>query len=161
MAMESYFMSFFTIFAVVVLILHQADAESDGDLWRSEMVDGKAWQKQRMSVTIKNELPDILEAQCHSKDDNLGLHYLQPWIGLFSFPFHSNLWGSTEFWCTFTHGHGAQWNSFPVWTDTGLFGRKKRPCEQCVWIARPDSFYRAPVGGLPIATQPWRNTTQP
>lgn len=151
MAKKSYPSSLLTIFAVVVHILYQVDAENDGDPFG---------RPETMSVTIYNEVPIVLEVHCYSKDNDLNVQYLRSRTS-YSFSFHSNLWGSTLFWCTFSYTYGVRWNSFPAWTDSGFWGKKKRPCEQCVWIARTDAFYRAENGSLPIAMHPWRTDKPP
>lgn len=153
-----------SLFAAVVLSLHQvATAHDNGGV----LADGNAWQVYKMSVTIKNELPDVLGVHCRSKTDDLGLHYLQPRNGVYYFEFHS-YFGATLFTCTFWHdefhsraSYTTFWNSFPVWTDSGFVGNKKRPCEQCVWTARTDALLRCENGAAPIPVYQWRTDTPP
>ena len=137
------------IFAAVVLVLDQIDAVENKDIWH----------RYRMSVTIKNELLGGIEVHCKSVADDLHYHYLQSRGAPYFFSFHSNFWGTTTFWCTFNSGN--QWNSFTVWEDHGFLWKKKTPCEDCLWIARTDAFYRAENGSIPVAVYQWRTDKPP
>ena len=109
MAKKSYPGSnFLTVFAVVIL-LHQVEADNNREV---------------MSVTIVNELPDALGVGCQSRDDKLGFRLIQPERGSYHFTFHSNLWGSTLFTCTFTWeiGTGAR---FPSGQTMGCSGERR------------------------------------
>jgi hypothetical protein len=126
-------------------------------------VNGKdPWNRATMSVRIRNELPGVLAVHCKSRDDDLGQQYL-PAGGTpgYYFSFKDNFWSSTLFWCRFSYGP-VLWNAFEVWKGPGLFSNKKMPCEQCVWAARADAFYRAQEGPDSVftAVYPWRSDHQ-
>lgn len=164
--MNPHHLSFITVFAVVVLTLLQVDAESDGAPQEHQLII--AIPPQLMSVKITNLLSGDLAVHCKSGDDNLRLQRLQPGGDPYHFSFHSNFWGTTLFSCTFWQKvpmtqvapYGMRWNEFPVWTDHGFFAQKKRPCEQCVWFAAAEAFYRS-QSGVNVATRPWRTDKAP
>uniref|UniRef100_A0A7N0TAE6 S-protein homolog n=1 Tax=Kalanchoe fedtschenkoi TaxID=63787 RepID=A0A7N0TAE6_KALFE len=59
-----------------------------------------------ITVKIFNRSNNVLYEDCYSKDDNLGLHELQP--GEFhAFSFNPNIWGTTKFWCALSFGDSS------------------------------------------------------
>lgn len=138
--------SLFLLTAVLATLLHGVDSADP-------------WNRDTMSVRIRNELPGSLAVHCKSRDDDLGEQHLSSWGTPYYFIFKNNFWGSTLFWCRFNYGP-VLWNSFEVWKGPGLLGKKKLPCEQCLWAVRSDAFYRAQEGTDPvqlIAVFPWRS----
>jgi hypothetical protein len=59
------------------------------------------FEKDPMSVIIRNDLTTDLTLGCHSSDDNLGDHTLKT-NGTFEFNFRPNFFCSTKFECYFT-----------------------------------------------------------
>jgi hypothetical protein len=94
---------------------------------------------------------DTLFLHCKSKDDDLGMHYLQ--VGSeFSWHFEENFWGSTLFWCNMrTDKAHASLNVF--WLseyEEPKYGFRfiARTCEcffstkcTCIWTAKDDGIY--------------------
>jgi hypothetical protein len=114
-----------------------------------------AWPpwKDHMSVNIINDVGggDAILVHCKSGDDDLGQQTV-PMRQTYGFGFYPNFSGTTLFWCTFNWG--PKWQSFPVWKDTGPFpGEKSRDrlCNQCVYVARADSFWRSEGPGGPFS----------
>ena len=65
-------------------------------------VEGKKpFQKNKVSVSIRNDLTTVLTVNCHSSEDNIDAQILQT-NQMFSFSFRPNFFGSTKFVCDFT-----------------------------------------------------------
>ncbi|KAH8933886.1 hypothetical protein BDL97_18G054200 [Sphagnum fallax] len=106
------------------------------------------------SVTILNQLGagGVLSLHCMSRDNDLGQQYLQPGEN-FGFSFHTNFWGTTQFWCTF--GWNSHKDAFTVWRGPGFWRNHSQDCYQCLWYVRPEGFYRAQQGDPMTFVVPW------
>jgi hypothetical protein len=91
------------------------------------------FQKARVFVTIRNDLTVSLSLGCHSSDNNLGSHTLQP-SGTFEFTFKPNFRGSTKYVCYFKWIYN---NGVYVFHDNFLlykYQRDKGGCgTHCLW----------------------------
>ncbi|OWM73905.1 S-protein homolog 5-like [Punica granatum] len=97
---------------------------------------GKITILPKVTVDIINNLPlpTLLTIHCKSKDDDLGIHVVQP-LQRYSFQFRVNLFGSTLFFC------GASWQGGHVEFDIFNAKRDNDRCDTyCMWEAREDAM---------------------
>nr|AFK40358.1 unknown [Lotus japonicus] len=91
----------------------------------------------RNTVRITNDLKGSgftqLLVHCGSKDDDLGIHYLQSGQS-FQWSFKDNIWGTTLFWCH------LGWNSVSQ-TITAYRYSDDSCGSQCWRSIRPDGAY--------------------
>lgn len=107
----------------------------------------------KQSVNIINQVGGAITLQCASRDNDLGLRTLGNQQNYF-FDFHQNFFGSTLFWCNF------QWQQrtahIVVWKGHGSSGLDWTPCDQCVWVLKPNGFYRQQAGQDLQFVQGWQ-----
>jgi hypothetical protein len=68
--------------------------------FKSGVEGKKPFQKNKVSMSIRNGLTTVLTVNCHSSEDNIGAQILQI-NQMFSFHFRPNFWGNTKFVCDF------------------------------------------------------------
>lgn len=110
---------------------------------------GSAKAGARMSVRVLNQLTVAMVVHCWPKKGDVGTRTLQPGE-FFYWSFKTNWNGSNLYWCRFeqTATPIEIWNQFEVWNGPGFFGTRSMACEQCLWVAKTDGFYRAEEPGI-------------
>ncbi|CAL1396770.1 unnamed protein product [Linum trigynum] len=86
--------------------------------------------KTRVEVRNGLEGGQELRVHCKSGDDDLHLRVLKP-HNFFSWSFHPNLWGSTQFYCAMDWGEGRV-----HWFDIYIWKRDYPRCGNCLWIVK-------------------------
>ncbi|CAL8990295.1 unnamed protein product [Prunus brigantina] len=71
---------------------------------------------------------DVL-VHCKSKEDDLGIHLIH-YNATYEFEFKPNVWGTTQFYCSFT------WPSRIEWFD--IYKHQRDELLYCLWIVKPD-----------------------
>ncbi|KDP44435.1 hypothetical protein JCGZ_16268 [Jatropha curcas] len=83
------------------------------------------------TVNVTNDLgPNTdLTVHCKSKDTDLGEKLLH-FQGYFTFTFHPNFWGSTQFYCL------MKWQNVSHYFDIYIDDRDNKRCTLCLWLIR-------------------------
>ncbi|KAL0551570.1 hypothetical protein IC582_010668 [Cucumis melo] len=82
-------------------------------------------------TTINKLVGPVIGVHCRSKDDDLGVHIIESERS-YSFHFRPNIWGTTQFTCSFQFVQGEIHN-FTIYN----FHRDINRCTSCIW-----EFYR-------------------
>lgn len=109
-------------------------------------------KRNRIHVTVKNDMSMDLALHCKSKDDDLGLQILQP-QGSFKFTFWPNVWGTTLYFCTFG------WQDQTQYFDIFVQRRDTTKCSECVWSIIPTGpcRFNSKTGQFDIC-YPWKKS---
>lgn len=91
-----------------------------------------ALKTRQVRVTSELEGGKPLTVHCKSKDDDLGVHVLQP-KGSYEFSFKPNFFTtSTLFFCSF------EWPGAFHWFDIYVDARDNKICSKCHWVVYED-----------------------
>ncbi|GAB2228993.1 hypothetical protein Droror1_Dr00023127 [Drosera rotundifolia] len=102
-------------------------------------------------VHIINKVEDhaVIAVHCKSKDNDLGLHYLN-YEETYQFKFRVNFWGTTLFFC------GFHWHDKQVIGDAYDYSRDWDRCPvNCDWIVDQEAVYGVNKKGVYDVVYHW------